>query len=51
MTIEVATRAGKFTYSTSSCTAVHTTGIFVREQCPFAAYSTYLLSKQSSQPL
>jgi len=27
------------------------TGIFVREQCPFAAYSTYLMSKQSSQRL
>ena len=48
MTIEVATRAGKFT---DSCSAVHMTKIFVREQCPFAAYSTYLLPKQSSQPL
>ena len=48
MTIEVATRAGKFA---DSCTAVHMTGTFVREQSPFAAYSTYLLSKQSSQPL
>jgi len=33
------------------CTAVHMTGIVVREQCPFVAYSTYLMSKQSSQPL
>jgi len=29
-------------------TAAHMTGIFVREQCPFATYSTYLMSKQSS---
>jgi len=34
-----------------SCAAIHMTGIIVREQCPFAAYSTYLMSNQSSQPL
>jgi len=28
-------------------TAAHMTGNFVREQCPFATYSTYLMSKQS----
>ena len=33
------------------CTAVHMAGIFVRERCPFAVFSTYLMSKQSSQPL
>jgi len=32
-------------------TAVHMTGIIVREQFPFAACSTYLMSKQTSQPL
>jgi len=32
-------------------TAAHITGLFVREQCPFATYSTYLMSKQSSHPL
>ena len=29
-------------------TAAHMTGNFVREQCPFATYSTYLMSKQPS---
>jgi len=29
-------------------TAAHIARIFVREQCPFATYSTYLMSKQSS---
>jgi len=26
-------------------TVVHLTGIFVKEQCPFPVYSTYLTSK------
>jgi len=29
-------------------TAVHMTRIFVGEQCPFAVFSTYLMSKQTS---
>jgi len=31
-------------------TVVHMTRIIVREQCPFAAYSTYLESKQTPNP-
>jgi len=39
--------------SAKSCmsTAVHmTSGSFVREQCPFVVYSTYLMPKQNSKP-
>ena len=53
-TIEIATRAGKIYLEHGefyTSTAAHMTGIFVREQYPFAAYSTYLMSKTSSQPL
>ena len=45
-TIEVATRAGKFTKCTDSLsTAVCMTRITVRKQCPFVAYNTYLTSQ------
>jgi len=31
-------------------TAVHMTGIIANAYCPFTAYSTYLISKQSNCP-
>jgi len=31
-------------------TVVHMTRIIVREQCPFAVYSTYLESKYTASP-